>query len=252
VGAPHLHDGYYANGATSKEMAQAHLVDVLASAAAVRKGMEVLDVGCGMGATSVELAKRWHCRTHGVTLSPVQVEIARELALRQGVAERTRFEVRDAETLELARRFDLLWMVGVLGHLPDQAAFVARSRCFLRPGGRFLLGDWMLGPDVGATARARLVDPVLEGMLMPSIFGLAETRDWFEAAGYRILETRDITAETAPTWDEGVAITRVGAVVKLVQSLGHDAIRLVQAIRGMRKAMAEGAIVYGVVVAEAP
>jgi tocopherol O-methyltransferase len=214
--------------------------------------MSVLDMGCGMGATSVGLAKRFGCRTHGVTLSPVQVDIARALAETEGVTALAQFEVRDAETLDLATRFDRLWMVGVLGHLPDQAGFVRRSPKFLKPGGRYVLGDWMAGPDLDAKTRAKIVDPVIEGMLQPSIFDLDTTAGWFEEAGYRIVETRDLTAETAPTWDEGVSITQTGMVLKLAQSLGFDAIRLVRAIQGMRKAMAERAIVYGVVIAEKP
>lgn len=247
---PHLHDGYYARGAASKEEAQDHLVQVLAEAAGLQEGAEVLDVGCGMGATSVVLAKRWGCRTHGVTLSPVQVEIAQALAAREGVADRTRFEVRDAETLELDRAFDLLWMVGVLGHLPDQAGFVARSPRLLKPGGRFVLGDWMLGEGVGAEDRKRIVDPVLEGMLMPSIFSLAETAGWFQRAGYRLVETRDLTEATLPTWDEGVSITRAGPILKAAASIGFDALNLLAAIKGMKKAMRARAIIYGAMLAE--
>lgn len=247
---PHLHDGYYARGAKTKEEAQEHLVDVLAELAGVTGEETVIDIGCGMGATSVALAKRG-CRATGVTLSRVQVDIARALAARENVADRTQFEVEDVDALVVEEPFDVAWMVGVLGHLPDPHAFLReRAGALVRPGGRFVLADWMAGPDLSDRDRARHVDPVLEGMLMPTIFSAAESAAWLEAGGFRLVEQRDLTAETARTWEEGVSITQLGSVLKLAQDLGGDALRLVKAIHAMRAAMARRRIIYGVQVAQ--
>ena len=190
----HLHDGYYAEGDETKEVAQDKLVAYLADRAGIEAGTSGLDVGCGMGATSVWLARERECRMTGVTLSPVQVEVARKLAERERVD--ARFEVADAETLEFEPGFDFLWMVGVLGHLEDQRAFVERSPRLLRQGGRFLVGDWMSAANLGDRDRKKYVDPVLDGMLMPDIASLEETAGWFESAGYRVLVAEDIAETT--------------------------------------------------------
>jgi cyclopropane fatty-acyl-phospholipid synthase-like methyltransferase len=184
----------------------------------------------------------------GITLSPVQVAMARELAREAGVA--ARFELMDAEELTLEGPFDALWMVGVLGHLPDQAGFVRRSPRLLAPRGRFVLGDWMLGEGVEPDEYGRHVEPVRRGMLMPAIHSLGETAGWFERAGYRVLSARDLSAETVRTWDLGASIVQAPALLKLAASLGRDALELVRAVRGMRAAMRAGRIVYGQVIAE--
>jgi tocopherol O-methyltransferase len=245
---PHLHDGYYRTGRETKEEAQEALVGYLRDAAGIAAGDRVLDVGCGMGATSVSLALDPGCILTGITLSPVQVAMARDLARERSVD--ARFLVMDAEHIALDEVFDVVWMVGVLGHLPDQAAFVRASPRLLRPGGRFVLGDWMVAEDVSEEARARHVDPVCRGMLMPSMHSLRETAGWFEAAGYRVRMTRDITAETRRTWDEGVSIAKAGAVLALARELGLDAVGLLRAIWRMRRSMARGHVVYGALVAE--
>ena len=52
--------------------AQQRLIDRLAASARLTPGLAVLDVGCGMGGSTIELARRSDCTTTGLTLSPVQ------------------------------------------------------------------------------------------------------------------------------------------------------------------------------------
>jgi tocopherol O-methyltransferase len=244
----HLHDGYYETGDESKSDAQEKLVRYLADAAQLPRDARGLDVGCGMGATSVWLAKNLGARMTGVTLSPVQVEVARQLAAREGVE--AEFRMQDADSLGAGEPFDFLWMVGVLGHLDDQRAFVEASPRLLNDGGRYVLGDWVASADLSERDRRKYVDPVLEGMLMPDIASIAEYERWFEASGYRVHVARDIAKSTRKTWDEGVSIIQAPKILKLAAEVGRDALGLLQAIRGMRKAMDRGLIGYGVVIAE--
>ena len=52
-----------------------------------RPGVQVLDVGCGIGGPARYLARHRGARVTGVDLSPEFVKVARELALRCGLAE---------------------------------------------------------------------------------------------------------------------------------------------------------------------
>jgi tocopherol O-methyltransferase len=214
----HLHDGYYESGHETKEAAQEKLVAYLATLAEIPRGSRGLDIGCGMGATSVWLARNLDCRMTGITLSPVQVRMAQELAAREGVE--GEFFVADAERLSGQEDFDFVWMLGVLGHLADQRAFLASSPALLRPGGRFVLADWIAAPRLGASGRRRYVDPVLEGMLMPEIATLKNYVDWFQEIGYRVRAARDIGGSTRRTWDEGVTIAQVPSLYRIALARG--------------------------------
>src|SRR5580704_4746532 len=68
---PHIHHGLWESD-ESPPVAQHRLIDRLATAAGLRAGDRVVDVGCGMGGSTIELAARYGCSVTGVTLSPVQ------------------------------------------------------------------------------------------------------------------------------------------------------------------------------------
>jgi 2-polyprenyl-3-methyl-5-hydroxy-6-metoxy-1,4-benzoquinol methylase len=96
-----------------------------------------LDVGCGVGRWSLELAKRGHAVT-GLDLSPHMIEVARQGA--GGL--RASFAVGDAVSMNLGRTFDLILCVTVLQHILDPAlARIAMQRLasHLSPGGQLIL-----------------------------------------------------------------------------------------------------------------
>ncbi|HVS34988.1 MAG TPA: class I SAM-dependent methyltransferase, partial [Gemmataceae bacterium] len=95
---PHIHHGVWDADAEPIQ-AQQQLIDRLAAAASIAAGQDVLDVGCGMGGSSIELAMRHGCRVTGLTLSPVQRAWARIAAAVKGVGGRTRFWCGDAERI---------------------------------------------------------------------------------------------------------------------------------------------------------
>lgn len=240
----HVHDGYYETGTESKEAAQENLVRFLAEFGDVPREARGLDIGCGMGATSVWLAKHRSARMTGFTLSPIQANIARELAGREGAD--AEFHVGDIDAYSPAEPYDFAWMMGVLGHFENQEGFVRRAARLVKPGGRFVLADWVAAPELSTDARRRYVDPVLKGMLMPDIATLDDYVRWFSQSGFEVASAEDITRETAATWDEGVSILQAPRIARMALEVGREAIGLLSAVRGMREAMAKGFIRYGI------
>src|SRR6266436_8511173 len=87
----------------------------------VKPGTSVLDVGCGVGRWSRELASRG-ARVTGIDLSPTMIAQAKQRAAAQGVAERCRFLVQDLALLDAGEKFDLVLGVTVLQHILDPQA----------------------------------------------------------------------------------------------------------------------------------
>jgi SAM-dependent methyltransferase len=104
-----------------------------------RGGLTALDVGCGTGFLSLELAARGH-RVTGIDFAPEMLALAKDKAAAAGAA--IRFEEADAENLPFApASFDLVITRHVLWTLPHPEAAITEWIRVLKPGGRLAVID---------------------------------------------------------------------------------------------------------------
>jgi tocopherol O-methyltransferase len=250
----HIHDGYYITGRETRGEAQENLVKYLADAARVKAGDRVLDVGCGIGGSSVWLATNIGAATVGITISPVQVDMARKTAAARR-ADCT-FLLMDADEMDFDDEFDVIWAVAVGTHLADQGRFIEKATRFLKPQGRFVVFDWMLGECTAGVPRDRSIEDVCRGMLLASLHSLSEYRLWFTGLGYRIVSEEDVTGFTARTWDDALSLVRRPVVWKFLAGLGMEDINhglaFVRGLGAMKTSMEQKRLVAGAIVGERP
>src|SRR5688500_7463608 len=127
------------------------IVERMLRMAEVRKDDYVIDLGSGDGRIIIEAAKRG-ARGLGVDLDPNLVKHATENAQRAGVADRTKFEVRDIFETDLAAATVVAFYL-----LPDFNAKLLPKLLKLKPGTRIVshdggIGDWP--PDERLEMRA--------------------------------------------------------------------------------------------------
>lgn len=146
----------------------APIAEALIAAGAFSAGEHVLDIGCGAGATSVEVAQRVGPggSVLGVDLSPQMLAIARARAQQAGVA--AEFREADAGADDLGRSFDAaISRFGVMFFEAPTAAF-AHIRSAMRPGGRLTFMCWRPMPEnIWATAPIKAIAPLLKTPLAP-------------------------------------------------------------------------------------
>jgi tocopherol O-methyltransferase len=244
---PHFHDGYYAFGNESHGQAQEDLIARLARLGQISAGSEVLDVGCGVGGSSIWLAMNLGAVTTGITISEVQVNEAVRLAKEAGVT--SEFLLMDAMDMKFERKFDVIWIVDALVHLPDQLGFLKTSFERLKPGGRLILFDWMLGD---APANYRSVRQVIDGMLLSGLFSMDSYRSALGSAGYGISYAEDTTSHTVKTWQDALSVTHDAHVFAALGEMARQpavSLRFLRAVLGIRREMRAGRIRSGIIVA---
>lgn len=238
----HLHHGYWTDG-ESASAAQVRLIRELAAFAGLPRGARVLDVGCGVGGTSVWLARELGCEVLGITLSPVQVALATRRARAAGCGERVRFAEHDANRLALPpQSFDAVWVVECSEHLFDKPRFLQDCARVLRPGGVLALAAWIAHP--GPPAHAQFVREVCHAMLCPSLGSMAGYEAWLRAAGFTGVRAREIAHHVAPTWIHAAALLRRPALRTILRVAPPRTRDFAAAFATMRDAYAAGALGY--------
>ncbi len=166
--------------------------DRLLAAADLPPRPRVLDAGCGFGGTVF----RWHERLggeyDGLTVSRVQLRVARREARRRGWGASCRFHLQSFDQ-PLPGEFDGIVAIETLVHAPDPAATVAHLAAALRPGGRLLLVEDVPLAALGAEAAPDLA-LLREHWGCPRLPALDEYRRSFAAAGLALLHEEDLTA----------------------------------------------------------
>ena len=166
----------------------------VARAAGIGAGDEVVDVGCGYGATSRLLAREHGARVTGLTLSAAQ-------AAAGPVVPGVRVLVRDWLANELpAATFDAAVSIEAISHMPDKPRAVAELARVLRPGGRVAIVDWLTRERPSAREVRLLLRPICEEGHLPSLHAPSEYEAFLREAGLEPQGYEDLSARAARTW----------------------------------------------------
>ncbi|HTA46987.1 MAG TPA: methyltransferase domain-containing protein [Bryobacteraceae bacterium] len=112
---------------------------LIRQAARFRPVDTVLEVGCGNGLHLLTLAREFGSGL-GVDLSPAMIEAARVEAGKRGLEHRTTFIVDKGERLDSVAdaSIDVVFCIGAIEHMLDQAQVFRNAYRVLRAGGRFV------------------------------------------------------------------------------------------------------------------
>ena len=106
------------------------------------KENKVLDVGCGVGTSSIFLAKKFGCSMTGIDLSEKNIKIAESFATEQGLESLTNFLVGDAEKFDLSdNMFDSIICECSLCLFPDKAQAAKEMFRVLKKDGNLGISD---------------------------------------------------------------------------------------------------------------
>lgn len=121
------------------------------------KRSQVLEVGCGSGVFSVEVARRvpqGHLELFD--LQPEMLDRSRRKIEAAGLEGVVGYTQGDARRLALpTAQFDVAFLVAVLGEIPEPRRCLAALRRVLRPGGLLSITEHLPDPDFSRFSRLR-------------------------------------------------------------------------------------------------
>ncbi|AXQ31353.1 methyltransferase domain-containing protein [Solimonas sp. K1W22B-7] len=193
-----LHFGYWDERTRSHAEALLNLNRELAVRMGLRPGQRLLDAGCGIGGSSLWLARHYGARVTGITLAPNQVGQAREASRKLGV--KAWFELADYHATPFSDcSFDAYWAMESLCHSPDKPAALREAARLLVPGGRIGIAEYLRVARPLQEKQERGLRDWLDDWAIPDIAMAEEWREWLEQAGFEDIRITDITDNVRPS-----------------------------------------------------
>ena len=164
-------------------------IDTLAQKAGLRKGMKVLDAGCGIGGPARYLAQKYECHVTGLNISEYQVNYAQEKTKAAGLDHRVGFKVGSFMEMPFDdNSFDLVWSQDAFAHGPDKKKIIEESYRVLKPGGILAFQDHLqVGP------MTKNLEEYCLFAACPGLGTLGGYEKLLQGAGFTVLWKEDLT-----------------------------------------------------------
>lgn len=256
VWGEHMHHGYYGiDGQQQKDRRQAQidLIEELLAWGEVRHASQILDVGCGIGGSSLYLAEKFQAEVTGITLSPVQAKRARERAQQANIA--ATFQVADALDMPFPDgSFDLVWSLESGEHMPDKKLFLQECCRVLKPGGTLLLATWchrpMEPPDGPLTTDEQAhLEAIYRVYCLPYVIALPDYEAIAHALPLTAIRTADWSTAVAPFWNIVIDSALTPAAVFGLLRSGWKTIQAALSLRLMSRGYQRRLIRFGLLCA---
>lgn len=149
--------GYWKDAKTLEE-AQLAKYDLIARKLELKKGMRVLDIGCGWGGFAKYIATNYGVEVVGITLSENQAEYAR------GVCKGLPVEIRVQDYREIDELFDRVVEIGMFEHVGAK-----NYREFMEIAYKSLTSDGLLMlHTIGSNVTSKVGDSWIEKYIFPN------------------------------------------------------------------------------------
>lgn len=246
-----MHHGFWDENTRSHIEALNNMNRVLAEKLKIKPGDKILDAGCGVGASSVWLAKNYDVEVIGITISELQCKRANDFARKEGVSDQIKFHIRDFINTNFDEEsFDIVWAIESACHAPDKKDFIKESQRILKNNGKLIVADGFIKKKSLNKLERYFLNNWIKGWTVPNLAKVSNFQKYLKEARFKNIEFTDITKNISPSSKE---IFKRGILGWPVYKLKHKSSIQTNHVKGcifQYLALKMGAWIYGIFYAE--
>jgi len=155
----------------------------------------ILDSGCGVGGTSIHLAKKYPTiKFVGITKSRGQIFLANEFAKQNLVSSNTDFIVGDYLSISIIDNyFDGIFAIQSFARAKDGRKFLVEAYRLLKPNGKMIIDDIFLIKKPSSNFLKKAYESYCKVWNVPCLEALEEFKSSLKEIGFNEIKILDIT-----------------------------------------------------------
>lgn len=158
----------------------------VADALAIGPADTVLDAGCGVGGTSVHIAETTGAKVEGITLSDVQVKIARRSAIGSPAAGLLHFSKQDFTATNFRENtFSKVFGIESICYAHRKIDFLNEAYRVMMPGGKIAVVDLFLTRGDLDAQEVTIYKKTIGGWVVPNVSTTEDFQESLEQAGFK-------------------------------------------------------------------
>jgi tocopherol O-methyltransferase len=180
----------------------------------------VLDVGCGLGGSSIFLAQKYGSHVHALTNVPGHIELIKDFAKQAGVADKVTTILGDSCAVPGNQVLDAVVAIESSCYL-DRKVWFKHLAQKVRSEGHVFIADCF--------AMSEEIREPFDSYWLTRIGTLSEYEHTFQAAGFNLEGLLDITSRTARFWEFNILYSR--RLLRALKVSEHEEERLLRSIK---------------------
>ncbi|MGD1834097.1 MAG: SAM-dependent methyltransferase [Nitrososphaeraceae archaeon] len=199
-----IHMGYFDKLVKSHEESLSKMNEYLFNIAKISKSDNVLDAGCGIGGTSIWLAKQHGIKTTGISLVNEEIELAKKFANENKVNHLVDFFEMNYNYMNFSNgSFDVIMGIESICHSLNKMPFFRESQRLLNENGRLIISDCFLHDHTFSHIERNQINKISIAYSQ-TLCSFSKIREFLKNANFINIYVFDITDNVLPSYIHGI------------------------------------------------
>lgn len=195
--------GFWNRGAKNLRQALSNQNQQMAEIAQIKKTDKILDAGCGVGGSSVFLAKNYSCQMTAITIVSNQVSKVLKNAQNHNVSNLINCQQMDyCKTSFPDESFDAVWGIESICYAKSKKNFIEEAYRILKPGGRIIISEIIAEKEKSNMTPNEIKSLYTNGYNKCMVESLHTEKEYYqdlENTGFKNVRIDDYTKEIYPS-----------------------------------------------------